>query len=78
MRLSVVNFLMWIIYILHNLGNNVDRMSTVLQYKNKIISIYQKCEVIPNKVSKGLYTHAHTYISNWKRNWQILNEIYQI
>lgn len=38
-------------------------MPTVLQYENKIISVYQKYEVTPNKVSKGLYTHAHTHTS---------------
>ena len=28
--------------------------------KINFISIHQKCEVIPNKVSKGLYIHAPT------------------
>lgn len=58
MRLSVLNFFnVNNLYILHTLGNN-DCMSPVLLYENKIISIYQKCEVIPNKVSRGSCTHA--------------------
>lgn len=37
-------------------------MSPVLQYENKIIYIYQKCDVIPNKISKGLFTHVPSHI----------------
>lgn len=59
MRLSVLNFFnVNNLYILHTLGNNNDCMSPVLPYENKIISIYQKCEVIPNKVPKGSCTYA--------------------
>lgn len=47
--------------------------------KINFISIHQKCEVIPNKVSKGLYIHAPTDLHHTEKGVdRILSENYQI
>lgn len=63
MRLSVLNF-NGIIYILYTPRKKI-LIVCLLCYSMKInfISIHQKCEVIPNKVSRDcIYMHLQTYI----------------
>lgn len=66
MRLSVLNFFnVNNLYIIHSRKKILIVCLLCYSIKINFISIHQKCEVIPNKVSKGLYImDLQTYISH--------------
>ena len=64
MKLSVLNFFN-VIYILHTLGNNVDCMSTVLQYEIKLFLYAKNVKLYQIKFPRD---YTHTYISDRQRN----------
>lgn len=74
MRLSVLNFLMWIIYILHILGNNIDCMSTVLQYEIKLFLYTKNVKLYQIKFLRDYTIHPRTHPSQTEKGIGRLSE----